>query len=151
MKISYRAKSLVFALGAALAFGSVTARADDEKPVRHHHHAAKARAERIEKAETANRNDHSTKLPGKATIPTRDDRNSLETPGGRTGGANGPEYRVPTGSQLPHRYNRKGYSTDDDRNSFILDKNDQRIQSRNSVGETLRTVPGVTVRGARGL
>ena len=66
-------------------------------------------------------------------IPTRDDRASQETKGNVVGGANGPEYRVRTGSNLPEHYNRRGYSTDSRDNSTIYDKNDIRLQHTNSV------------------
>ena len=80
-------------------------------------------------------------------IPTRDDRNSTDVAGGPTGGGSGAEYRVPTGSNLPKNYNRTAYTTDNDDPSYVYDQNDIRIQSTNTVGDSLRTVPGVSVPG----
>ena len=83
------------------------------------------------------------------TIPTRDDRHSQEVAGNGVGGGYGPEYRVPTGSNLPQSYNRKGYTTDAQDPSYVYDQNDVRLQSTNSVGDSLRSVPGVSVNGNR--
>lgn len=82
-------------------------------------------------------------------LPTVDGRNAWYQPGRPTGGANGPEYAVRTGSIIPQNQNRRGYTTDSPDNSFVYDQNDIRIQSTNSVGDSLRTVPGVSVRGGQ--
>lgn len=145
MKTFLSNKSLAFALGAVLLL-TVNARADDETSRPHHHRPKvhKEAAVEIKKHSTA----RGVARPA-GQIPTRDDRNSQEVTGGAVGGANGPEYRVPTGSHLPRHYNRKGYTTDDDQDTFIYDKNDQRLRSTNNVGDSLRSVPGVSVRGGR--
>ena len=93
--------------------------------------------------------DHSTRVKGADTIPTRDDRNSKEVFGGAANGGSGSEHRVPTGSALPKHYNRRAHTTDNEDNEYIVDKNDQRVQGKNNVGDTLRNIPGVTVRGMR--
>ena len=82
-------------------------------------------------------------------IATRDGKHSTSANGGQTGGANGQETRVPTGSHIPQTYHRKAYTTDRSDNTFIYDKNDQRLRSTNNVGDSLRSVPGVTVGGSR--
>lgn len=137
MKTTFRQAAILSSVGATLLFGASALRADDDtKTSRHRHHQ-----EVIEKADA----------PRKAltAIPTRDDRGSQETSGHVVGGANGPEYRVRTGSTLPEHYHRRGYSTDSRDNEFVYDKNDIRLQSKNNVGDGLRNVPGVTVRGMR--
>lgn len=137
---------------ASLAFGAMSARADDEQPAVHHHHAkATKTGEKLSKQDVVTREHPATKVKGSNIIPTRDDRNSQEVLGHDLGGANGPEYRVPTGSNIPKRYNRRGYTTDSDQNSFIIDKNDQRLRSHDNVGEAVRSIPGVNVSGPRGL
>ncbi len=134
MKMIFRRTTTFLCAGAALLAGATNLRADDTSKTKHH------RRHRQEAARTTS---------GGHLIPTRDDRHSQETKGQRVGGANGPEYRVRTGSALPERYNRRGYSTDSRDNEFIYDQNDIRLQSKNNVGDSLRNVPGVTVRGMR--
>ena len=119
-------------------------RADEEKP------APRSKRAKAHIARPATRSSQRAAAMGNAPLPTRDDRNSREVTGGLVGGANGPEYRVPTGSHLPQRYHRRGYTTDSDKNSFIFDRNDQRLRSHDSVGEALRSVPGLNVTGPRG-
>ena len=131
--------------GAALVFSTASARAgDDTKTTVHHKHHPKTAA--VDRSAEA---DHSTRVKGADTIPTRDDRNSKEVSGGAAGGATGPEYRVPTGSMLPKHYDRHAHTTNTDDNTYIVDKQDQRIQDHNNLGDTLRDIPGVTVRGLR--
>ena len=147
MKIFLRAKSLVLVLGATLALTTTVARADDESPKLH---TRTKKAAKVAKSDVVTRSNPRKTIKGSDSIPTRDDRHSQEVNGGPVGGANGPEYRVPTGSNLPKRYNRRGYTTDSDQNSFIFDKNDQRLRSHNNVSEALRLVPGLNVGGPRG-
>ena len=82
-------------------------------------------------------------------IPTRDGRNSQYVAGNTVGGGTGSEYSVPTGSQIPRRYNRAGYTTDAPDPAFVYDHDDIRVQSTNTVGDSLRSVPGVNVAGPR--
>ncbi len=82
-------------------------------------------------------------------IPTRDGRNSQYVAGNTVGGGTGSEYSVPTGSQIPRRYNRAGYTTDAPDPAFVYDHDDIRVQSTNTVGDQLRNVPGVNVAGSR--
>ena len=146
MKTMLRTKSTAFLLSAAFVCSVASVRADDPKPVTHHHHVKTVKAD---SADQDARRDHSTRVEGANTIPTRDDRNSREVFGGAANGGSGPEYRVPTGSQLPKHYNRRAHTTDNEDNEYIVDKNDQRVQSKNNVGDTLRNIPGVTVSGMR--
>ena len=136
MNTHFRQTAVLFSVGTALVLGASALRADDETKPRHRHHQTTE-----QKAEIAH--------PGTTAIPTRDDRSSQETKGHVVGGANGPEYRVRTGSNIPEHYNRKGYSTDSRDNEFLYDKNDIRIQRSNNVADQLRDVPGVTIRGMR--
>ena len=89
----------------------------------------------------------SSHRPG--VLPTQDDRNAREVAGNTVGGANGEEYRVPTGSLIPRKYHRRGYTTDDQDPRFVYDQNDIRLQSAENVSDSLRTVPGISVRGTR--
>ena len=134
MKTTFLRTTTLLCAGAALLIGAASLRADDDTKTTHRRHHREA----AEKTTT-----------GSHQIPTRDDRNSQETKGERVGGANGPEYRVRTGSTLPEHYHRRGYSTDSRDNEFIYDQNDIRLQSKNNVGDSLRNVPGVSVRGLR--
>lgn len=143
MKTFLRSKPAIAALGAALALITSIARADDQAQTRHHRRPAKAH--KAAASVTENR----SIVRSNGQIPTRDDRNAQEVQGGQVGGANGTEYRVPTGSHLPRRYDRKGYTTDSQDSSFIYDQNDQRLRSTNNVGDSLRSVPGLSVRGGR--
>ena len=137
MKTTFRQTAALFCVGTALTFGAATVRADDDAKPRHHrrhHQEAVTKPASTESARASS-----------GQIPTRDDRHSEATPGRPVGGANGPEYRVRTGSHIPERYNREGYSTDSRDNLFIYDKNDTRLRSTNNVGDSLRSVPGVSV------
>ena len=142
MKNLLRTKSAVFTLGLALAFGVVTARADEEKPTTHHRRHAK-----VEKAESTAHSRPAASATSRKPLPSIDGRNSQSTEGNAAGVANGTEYRVPTGSRIPRHYNRRGTTTDTFGNSTIIDHNDQRFQEQNTPGDILRTVPGVSVRG----
>ena len=137
MKTNFRQTTAACCLSTALLFGAVTVRADDDTKTKHRHH----HQDNAEKAEPATK-------PITA-IPTRDDRASQETKGNVVGGANGPEYRVRTGSNIPEHYDRRGYSTNSRDNSTIYDKNDFRLQHTNSVTDALRDDPSITVRGLR--
>lgn len=139
MKITAYLRNAVLTLGTAILLTAVTARADEPRRKRH---ATAARA-----------GDDQTVTPAKADssgqIATRDGRHSTSANGSQTGGADRRETRVPTGSNIPQTYHRKGYTTDRSDNTFIYDKNDQRLQGANSVGESLRSVSGVSVGGIR--
>ena len=148
MKNLFPKKASVSLLAAALTFSVSTLKAGEEQTTVHHRHHHKTAAKTsyatsdsptVKKVDTTQR----------GLIPTRDDRHSQEVEGGLTGGANGAENRVPTGSLLPERYDRRGSTTNGRENSTIIDQNDQRIQENNSVGDTLRSVPSLSVRGGR--
>ena len=145
MKKLLHTKFTAALLGAALVFSVATARADDDKSVvhRHHHHT------KAEKARTATQSRPAARAASEKLIPTRDGRNSQSTEGSAGGVANGPEYRVPTGSQIPRHYNRRGTTTDSFGDTTIIDQNDQRFQEQNTVGGVLRTVPSLQVGGSR--
>ncbi len=139
MKTNFLRQCAVLGVGAALLFTATAARANEPKRKRHAH--------------TEKRADDDSVTPAKADrtgqIPTRDGRHSTSADGGQVGGANGQETRVPTGSQIPQTYHRRAYTTDRSDSTFIYDKNDQRLRSTNNVGDSLRSVPGVTVSGIR--
>ena len=137
MKTIFRQTTAFFCVGVTLLLGAATLRADDDAKTSHrrHHQSNTEKAESAKKPITA--------------IPTQDDRASQETKGHVVGGANGPEYRVQTGSHIPNHYNRRGYSTDSRDNSTIYDSNDFRLQHTNSVTDALRDDPSITVRGLR--
>ena len=137
MKTTFRQAFALSCTAATLLFGASALRADDDTKTTHH----RRHQETAQKADTGRKTI--------TAIPTRDDRNSQETAGHVVGGANGPEYRVRTGTTLPEHYNRRAHSTDSRDNEFIYDKNDIRLQSKNNVQDSLRNVPGVTVRGLR--
>lgn len=81
------------------------------------------------------------------TIPTRNGQDSQSVAGNEVGGANGQEYRVVTGSNIPRVYNRRGYSTDSADPVEIYDENDIRFRSQTDTGNVLRTIPSATVSG----
>ncbi len=151
MKHQILQKAAALCVGAAVALTAVSARADEPKntddtvPKHHHKHVAKKVAH-MDEASTPTRNQFEKKNNA-APIPTKDGRNATYSAGGPIGGSNGAEHAVLTGSQLPRSYNRRGYSTDSNDSHFIYDQNDIRLQSTNSVGDSLRSVPGVHVRG----
>lgn len=133
---NFRYFTALFCVGATLSLGVSAARADeDSKPHHRRHHQVARKAEAADKRATV--------------APTRDDRRPQEIEGRAAGGATGPEYRVVTGSNIPQRYNRRGYTTDSRDNLFIYDQNDIRLQRTNNVADSLRDVPGLTVRGGR--
>lgn len=143
MKPHFLLHSIAVGVGAVVLFAARPANADEPKHKRH------ARTEQADtQAETrsgtvARTGDNTGK------IPTRDGRHSTSVEGGLAGGVNGRETRVPTGSNIPQTYNRRGHTTDDGNNRFIIDENDQRIRRTDNPGDILRTIPGVTVRGNR--
>ena len=149
MKTSFRAETATLLLSVALVLTTSAVRADDPQPVKtkHHHQTKTAKAEQTKDSDIAKNH----MLKGRDTIPTQDDKNSKEVAGHVTGGGNGPEYRVPTGSHIPREYNRRAYTNDTEPSTYIYDKNDQRLQESNSVQNSLRSVPGVNVGGMRGL
>ena len=144
MKRTLHIEFALFLLGAALIFSVATVHADDEKATVHHRHHAK-----VEKAQAVTQSRPAVKATGGKLIPTRDGRHSQDTEGNAAGVANGPEYRVPTGSQIPRKYNRRGTTTDSFDNTTIIDQNDQRFQEQDKVSEILRTDPSLQVRGGR--
>ena len=130
-------KSVTVCIGAAFAFSTVAARADEPNvsTAPRKHSAAKTSPAEITTFTTV--------------IPTRDGRSALYVSGGIVGGADWHENAVLTGSQLPRSYNRRAYTTDANGSSFIYDQNDIRLQSTLNVQDSLRSVPGVNVGGSR--
>ena len=145
MKINFLRNTAAGCIGTILALSVAVARADAPKKdddststTTHQKHVAKAKA--VTKV---------TEKSAPTTLPTRDGRNAQYSFGGQTGGSNGPEHAVLSGSHIPRTYNRRGYSTDTEDNAFIYDKNDIRLRSTLNVQDSLRSVPGVTVGGMR--
>ena len=141
MNSKFFQQSVAVGIGAVLLFAVNVANADEPKHKRH------SRTEKS--ADDHNAAPVNKSVDGSGLIPNRDGRNSTSAQGGQVGGANGRETRVPTGSQIPETYHRRGYTTDRRDNTFIYDQNDQRLRQVNNVGDSLRLVPGVTVRGSR--
>ena len=139
MKPNFFRQCAVLGVGAALLFTATTTRADE--PKRKHHASSEKKAD--DQSVTPARADRT------GQVPSQDGRHSTSVEGSQVGGANGQETRVPTGSHIPQTYHRKAYTTDRSDNTFIYDKNDQRLRSTNNVGDSLRSVPGVTVGGLR--
>ena len=139
MKTNILHRAVSVGVGAVLLFAAHSVKADEPK---HKHHA------QAEKHDD-DRNVTPAKADRNGQIPTRDGKRSTSADGGAVGGANGRETRVPTGSQIPQTYHRRAYTTDRSDPTFIYDKNDQRIQQTINVQDSLRSVPGVTVRGSR--
>ncbi len=129
----------VLGVGAALLFSVNSARADDPKP----------------KHETSTEaHDDNSFTPAKAyrsgkKKPSIDGRNSTSAKSDTVGGASGRETRVPTGSHLPKTYQRKGYTSDRDPTTTVIDQNDIRFHNSDTVSDTLRQVPGVNIGGRR--
>ncbi len=139
MKTTFRPTTALFCVGTALFFGASPVRADEPAKAKHRHdHQTVAKQETVTKAAPAGDK-------GGHLIPTRDDRHAQEVEGRDAGGANGPEYRVTTGSLIPQRYNRRGYTTDSRDNLFIYDQNDIRLRQSENVSDSLRSVPGLSV------
>ncbi len=148
MKTSFYIKPAIYAVAAVLAFSPSVTHADDEKkPVKRHGH----RLVKTEKAAKATAARPASKATTRDRLPAQDGRNSQDTQGNSAGVANGPEYRVPTGSHIPRHYNRRGTTTDSYDNSTIIDENDQRFRQHDTPSEILRTDPSISVRGPRGL
>ena len=141
MKSKTLHQAIAVGVGAVLLFAVNNARADEPKSK---HRARTEKSSGDYSVRPANKS-----VDGSGNIPTRDGRRSTSVHGSQVGGANGQETRVPTGSQIPQTYHRRAYTTDRSDNTFIYDKNDQRIQSVNNVGDSLRSVPGVTIGGSR--
>lgn len=148
MKQRFLRKTAVWFAGVAFALTAAAAQAeepkkDDSTTKRQRHVATKNNGDLAEKrARLAKKNNQ-------APIPTRDGRNAKYVEGGAAGGADGTERAVLTGSKIPRTYNRRGYTTDSHDSQFIYDKNDIRLRSTNNVSDSLRSVPGLTVRGGR--
>lgn len=143
MKSNFLHQSIAVGVGAVLLFAVQRAHADEPKHKRH------SRAEQTSTQTTNHSGTVAKTADGTGKIPTVDGLHSTSAKGGLVGGANGQETRVPTGSLIPQTYNRRGYTTDDGNNRFIIDDNDQRIRRTDNPGEILRSIPGVTVRGNR--
>ena len=100
------------------------------------------------KTPVAKTNGHATQsVNGSGLIPTRDDRNSMEVAANTVGSGNGPEYRVPTGSNLPQSSNRLGNTTDGQDPTAVIDQGDIRLQRHDSVSDALKSDPSISVRG----
>ena len=140
MKSKVLQQFIAVGVGTVLLFAVQAAKADEPKQKRH---------TQAEKSDDYSVKPAKKSVDGSGTIPTRDGKRSTSADGGVVGGANGQETRVPTGSQIPQTYHRHGYTTDRSDPAFIYDKNDQRLQQSINVQDSLRTVPGVTVRGLR--
>ena len=139
MKTTFLKRCAVFGVGAALLFSVHSARADDPKPKRQ---------------ATADTHDSDSFTPVKSkrsgrNKPSVDGRNATSAKSRTVGGANGPETRVPTGSNLPATYQRKGYTSNLNPSTNVYDQNDIRFKNSESVGDVLRQVPGVNVGGMR--
>lgn len=141
MKSNIFHRSITVSLGAVLLFAAHTASADEPK--------RKPRTHTVKHDDDYSVRPANKSVDGSGNIPTRDGKRSSSSQGSQVGGANGQETRVPTGSHIPQTYHRRAYTTDRDQNTFIYDQNDQRLRGVNNVGDSLRQVPGVTVRGGR--
>ena len=146
MKTNILHRAVAVGVGAALLFAVSQTSADEPKPKRR----AKTEKAHTEKPQA----EHSTTTakpvnPNNGRFPTADGRNSTSADGHGVGGATAQETRVPTGSLIPRTYQRRGYTTDSQDNSFIYDQNDIRLRSTNTVQDSLRTVPGLTISGPR--
>ena len=127
------------AIGAVLLFAVNSANADEPK------HKHRAQTEKLQ----ADNNPIPAKADRTGQIATRDGKHSTSVDGGPVGGAQGRETRVPTGSHIPQTYERRASTTNTPGNTFIFDKNDQRLQQSINVQDSLRSVPGVNVGGSR--
>ena len=139
MKSNLLHQSIAVGVGAVLLFAVHHANADEPRHKRH------ARTEKA--ADHSGSTAKSADRTGK--IPTVDGNHSTSAPGREVGGANGQETRVPTGSHIPQTYQRRGYTTDRADNTFIYDQNDIRLRSTDNTADSLRSVPGITIRGPR--
>lgn len=140
MKSNLLHQAVAVGVGAVLLFAIQNAKADEPKHKRH------ARTEKT----GADHNDSTAKSADRTgKIPTVDGSHSTSAQGREVGGANGQETRVPTGSHIPQTYQRRGYTTDRADNSFIYDQNDIRLRNTDNTADSLRSVPGITIRGPR--
>ena len=150
MKTDILQKSAAMCIAVAFVVSAVSARADEPKKddtattTTHKRVATK----KMHHAKPAEKVTAAAATPT-APIPTRGGRDAKYVSGGTLGGANGPEYAVPTGSLIPRAYNRRGYTTDSPFNTVIIDQNDQRFQNSDTVGGVLHQVPGVSIGGTR--
>ena len=133
MKKTFQTSAVLVCVGATLLLGASVTRADEPAKKKHARHQ-----QTVAKAIPVNEK-------GGHLIPTRDDRHAQEVEGRDAGGANGPEYRVTTGSMIPQHYNRRGYGTDSRDNLFIYDQNDIRLRQAENVSDSLRSVPGLSI------
>ncbi len=129
----------VLGVGTALVLSASVARADEPKPKRQ---------------TTSEAQDEASYTPVKSrrsgkNKPSVDGRNSTSAKSNTVGGASGRETRVPTGTNLPKTYQRKGYTSDRDPSTNVYDQNDIRFKNSDSVSDALRQVPGVNVGGPR--
>ncbi len=139
MKPNFFQNCAVLGIGAALLFSVTSARADDPNP---------KKQTSTEARDDASFTPAKTYRSGKKK-PSIDGRNSTSAKSDTVGGANGKETRVPTGTHLPKTYQRKSYVSDLNPSTTVIDQNDIRLQNSESVGDTLRQVPGVSVGGRR--
>ena len=130
----------VLGVTAALLLSASVSRADDPKP---------KKKTATEKQEEANFIPAKDRRSGK-NKPSVDGRNSTSAKTNTVGGApGGRETRVPTGTNLPKTYERKGYTSDRDPSTNIYDRNDIRFKDSDTPSEALRQVPGINVGGPR--
>ena len=150
MKINILQKSAAMCVGMAFVLSAASARADepkkDDTTTTTTHKRTTAKTKTTTPAKPAAK---VAAAPPAAPIPTKEGRDAKYVSGGTLGGANGPEYAVPTGSHIPRAYNRRGYTTDSPFNTVIIDQNDQRFQNSDTVGGVLHQVPGVSLGGTR--
>ena len=130
----------VLGIGAAFLLSASATRADDPKP---------KKKTATEKQEEANYIPPKDRRSGRHK-PSVDGRNSTSAKTNTVGGApSGRETRIPTGTNLPKTYERKGYTSDRDPSTNIYDRNDIRFKDSDTPGDALRQVPGITVGGQR--
>ena len=139
MKTTLLKRCAAFGVGAALLFSVNSARADDPKP------------KRQTSSETHDDNSFTPEKSRRSGRhkPSIDGRNATSAKSGTVGGASGRETRVPTGSNLPATYERKGYTSNLNPSTDVYDRNDIRFKNSNTVSDALRQVPGVNVGGSR--
>lgn len=76
--------------------------------------------------------------------PSQDDRHSREVAANTVGSGYGPEYRIPTGSNIPQSYDRQGNTTNAADPTDVIDKGDIRLQRRDNVGDALKSDPSIS-------
>ena len=152
MKQSILHKTALFCVGAMVALGAVSARADGPKKTDDAKHTTKtshaSHHKKHQETRTASRVE--AEHPADAHIPTRDGRHGSYAPGRELGGSDGTEHAVLTGSQIPRTYQRRGYTTDAAEEHTVIDQNDIRLQTADKPSDALRRLdPSITFRGPR--